>query len=176
MATSKPSTARLTGLAPIACADARVLILGSMPGARSLALQQYYAHPQNRFWPIMEQLFGIGTDLPYPERSRQLGTRGIAVWDVLRHCEREGSLDTSIRVDTEVANNFAGFFAVHRQLEVIFFNGRKAEVAFRRHVVASGVTAPLRQVTLPSTSPANASLPFERRLLAWRQIAAELAT
>lgn len=164
----------LTGLAPIARADARVLILGSMPGARSLAQQQYYAHPQNRFWPFMELLFGIGVELPYADRSKRLSDRGIAVWDVLRHCEREGSLDTRIRANTEVANDFAGFFAGHRQLESVFFNGRKAEAAFRRHVLGSGIDVPFRLVSLPSTSPANAALSIEHRLREWRQVAAAL--
>ncbi len=171
---SDPKPALLTGLAPIARADARVLILGSMPGIRSLEMQQYYAHPQNRFWPIMGQLFGIGPDLPYAERSERLRLRGIAVWDVLRHCEREGSLDTRIRVKTEIANDFSGFLATHHRLETIFFNGRKAEASFRRHVVGCGIAVRQPQFTLPSTSPANASLSFERRLQEWRRIAERL--
>lgn len=174
MVTITASTTLLTGLAPIARADARVLILGSMPGARSLAMQEYYAHPQNRFWPIMGQLFEAGPGLQYAERVARLQSCGIAVWDVLRHCEREGSLDTRIRPASEVANDFAAFFAAHTALTAVFFNGRKAEEAFRRHVAGQGIGGPGHRSVLPSTSPANASQSFERRLLAWAQVAEAL--
>ena len=76
---------------PVADENARVLVLGSMPGLKSLQAGQYYAHPQNRFWPFMGQLVGAGPDLPYPERCRRLARAGIALWDVLSCCERPGS-------------------------------------------------------------------------------------
>src|SRR5690242_6350763 len=117
----------LTSLPPVSTTAARVLILGSMPGERSLAEQQYYAHPHNLFWPFMGELFGAGPALPYAQRIAALNARQVAVWDVLRHCERAGSLDSSIRAETEVANDFDRFFAEHPQLRVMFFNGRKAE-------------------------------------------------
>ncbi len=87
---------RLTSFPPIASPDARVLILGSMPGEESLRRQEYYAHPQNAFWFIMGELFSAGADLPYPERTGRLREAGVAVWDVLKHCRRAGSLDVSI--------------------------------------------------------------------------------
>src|SRR5688500_20135249 len=85
---------------PIAAPDARVLILGSVPSIASLARQQYYGHPQNSFWPIMGRLFGAGQDVPYEERKCILHEHGVAVWDVLRECHREGSLDADIRVES----------------------------------------------------------------------------
>jgi TDG/mug DNA glycosylase family protein len=160
----------LTSLPPLAAAHARVLILGSMPGARSLAEQQYYAHPHNLFWPFMGELFGAGPALDYARRTERLRACGVAVWDVLRHCQREGSLDSRIQVKSEVANDFAAFFAAHPGLRAVFFNGRKAEASFRRHVAATPDRTALPCILLPSTSPANASQRPADRLRAWQQI------
>lgn len=93
---------RLTSFPPVVDAGTRVLILGSMPGARSLAEHEYYAHPRNLFWPLMDDLFGIERTWPYERRLAALLARGLGLWDVLRHCEREGSLDASIVTETEV--------------------------------------------------------------------------
>ena len=82
---------------PIAAADARVLVLGTVPSIASLAKQQYYGHPQNAFWPIMGRLFGAGRNCLTKSGKRILTEQGVAVWDVLRECYREGSLDTAIR-------------------------------------------------------------------------------
>ena len=144
-----------------------MLILGSMPGAESLRQGQYYAHPQNQFWKIMEALFGIERASPYAARVRALRARRVAVWDVLHSCVRRGSLDTSI--EDEIANDFAAFFRAHPRLTHVFFNGAKAETSYRRHVppVTGRV---LRYMRLPSTSPAHASLPASRKLAAWRAI------
>ena len=168
-ATAPPSP-RLTGLPPLAAADARVLILGSMPGSESLRRQQYYAHPHNLFWPFMGELFDAGPSLAYPERVIRLQGRKVAVWDVLLHCEREGSLDSSIRAHSEVANDFAAFFAQQQSLRAVYFNGRKAETAFLRHVLPLLGNSPVERIALPSTSPANASQRPADRLRAWRQI------
>ena len=116
MAKQRTKIALLTGFPPIAAADARVLVLGSMPSVASLAREQYYGHPQNAFWPIMGRLFGAGPELPYDERKAVLVERGVAVWDVLQSCRRAGSLDTAIDRDSEQANDFATFFRKHRQI------------------------------------------------------------
>lgn len=151
---------------PVVNDDARVLILGSMPGVLSLAENQYYAHPRNLFWPIMGSLFGAGRDVAYEQRLRLLQDHRIALWDVLHSCQRDGSLDSDIQC--EVANNFATFFNTYPQITHVFFNGGKAESSFRKHV--RDVGQGLVMTRLPSTSPAHASLSFEEKLAAWSQI------
>lgn len=159
--------ARLSSFAPVAAADARVLVLGSMPGEASLAATRYYAHPQNRFWPIMGALVGATPALPYEQRLQRLLDAGIALWDVLASCERVGSLDTAIRAPQ--ANDFASFFAAHPRVATVLFNGAQAETSFRR-LVLPGLAAPLPMLRrLPSTSPANAGQPPEAKLAAWRE-------
>ena len=163
------------GFPPIVARDARVLVLGTMPSVVSLAKRQYYGHPQNAFWPIMGRLFGAGRDVPYEDRQRILSEHGLAVWDVLRACRREGSLDTSIR--SESANDFVTFFRRHRQIHSIFFNGQKAETAFRRHALPGigELDREFRYVRLPSTSPAHAGRTFAQKLAAWRAVSRALA-
>jgi double-stranded uracil-DNA glycosylase len=158
---------RIRSFAPIADRRARVLILGSMPGAESLAQGRYYAHRHNSFWPIMAALFGFDPAAPYEARVRALRARRVAVWDVLQSCVREGSLDA--RIDEEVANDFAAFFGAHRAITHVFFNGAKAEACYRRHV-GPALGRPMRYARLPSTSPAHASLSMARKLAAWRAI------
>lgn len=153
---------------PIENRQARVLILGSMPGAASLRAGQYYAHPQNAFWPIMGALVGADPSLPYRARVTALKAAGIALWDVLASCEREGSLDADICKDSIVANDFAGFFAAHPRITDILFNGGMAEASYRRHVAQFMDCTSLRFARMPSTSPANASLSRNRKLDAWR--------
>lgn len=157
---------------PIAAPDARVLILGTAPSIASLARQQYYGHPQNAFWAIMGELFGAGRDVAYDERKRILTARRVAVWDVLKECERPGSLDSSICRATEVANNLAAFLRDHQEVHSIFFNGTKPETAFRRHVGADAAKLErvLRYARLPSTSPAHAGRSFAEKLAAWREV------
>lgn len=155
----------LTGLAPIVSDNTAVLLLGSFPGARSLAERRYYAHPQNQFWKILQ---AVWPTLPLPEgagsheqRSDWLLDRGLGVWDVYAACRREGSLDTAIR--DAVVNDIAGL-ALPR-LAAIAHNGGES---FRhvRHTIQLGVPV----YKLPSTSPANASWSFERKLAAWREV------
>jgi len=159
---------RARSFPPLARADARVLILGSMPGAESLRRREYYAHPHNQFWPIMGALFGAGRELPYDERVARLLDRGVAVWDVLKHCERPGSLDSAIVRDSEVVNDFGAFFRAHPAIDAIFFNGAKSESVFRRAVALPG--RPPRCTRLPSTSPAHAGVSRAAKLAAWRRI------
>lgn len=161
---------RIQGFEPIARKDARVLILGSMPGRASLVAQQYYAHPQNNFWRIIGQLLRIDPGAPYEERIALLKDARIAVWDVLQSCVREGSLDTSIEPDTQTANDFHAFFQTYRQITHVFFNGAMAQTCFRRHVLQELADVPLSYLRLPSTSPANASSPYAEKLEKWRAI------
>lgn len=162
---------RIRGFAPIAARGARVLVLGSMPSVRSLAEGQYYGHPRNAFWPIMGALFGAGPELPYDERARRLAAQGVALWDVLAACVRPGSLDADIAPESEVPNDFADFLARHGRIGTVFLNGGKAAQAWARHVLPRVRRArALPSQRLPSTSPANASWSFERKLRAWRAV------
>jgi TDG/mug DNA glycosylase family protein len=161
------SLRRIRSFAPIAAPDARVLVLGSMPGRASLDAGRYYAHRQNAFWRILGALLGFEPSAPYAARARALKAARIALWDVLHSCERAGSLDSSI--EAEIANDFERFFRAHPRLTHVFFNGAKAEASYRRHVLP-GLGARLRYARLPSTSPAHAALPYPRKLAAWRVI------
>jgi hypoxanthine-DNA glycosylase len=144
-----------------------MLVLGSLPGQRSIAAQQYYAHPQNAFWPIMRALFGIEGD--YDTRCAQLLDHELALWDVLASSVRPGSMDSEIRMDSARPNDFEAFFKTHASIEVVAFNGKKAEQLFGRFVVTDVVPPAIRCVGLPSTSPAYAAMPFSGKLLAWRE-------
>lgn len=157
------------GFPPIADARARVLVLGSLPGRKSLEMQQYYAQPYNAFWRIMGALFGAEPGLPYAARQDKLRDHGIAVWDVLAAGERAGSLDSSIVAATIVVNDFDGFFARHPEIRAIFFNGNTAAQLFRRKVAPALLPkwASIAMHVLPSTSPAYASLRFEQKLERW---------
>jgi hypoxanthine-DNA glycosylase len=162
----------ITSFAPIAAADAKVLILGSMPGAESLARRQYYAHPRNAFWYIIERLTRQTAPLDYAQRMALLRKHGIALWDVLRACKRHGSLDSAIEHDSAVANDFAGFLREHCSITDVFFNGATAEHAWKRYVLKQ--IGPrydyLNYRRLPSTSPAMASLKPEQKLEQWSAI------
>lgn len=155
--------------------DARVLILGSMPGEASLRAGQYYAHPRNLFWRFMGAIFAAGPDCDYAQRLQRLQAHGVALWDVLAACERPGSLDGRIARASEVANDFGRFFAAHEQLETVLLNGGKAAEAFARHVTARHAqrVAALRVIALPSTSPANASQPAAAKLDRWQAALAD---
>jgi double-stranded uracil-DNA glycosylase len=135
-----------------------------MPGEASLRAVQYYAHPQNVFWPIMGELFGVGPSLPYQERLALLHSIDVALWDSLRLCVRPGSLDASIT--DEFANDFQGFFDKHPNITHVFFNGGKAERAFRRHTLPTLTGDKHIFTRLPSTSPAYAAMTLEDKVQA----------
>ena len=156
---------------PIARADARLLILGSLPGRKSLDMQQYYAHPQNAFWKVIAQVLGFGSSLPYERRVESLTAHGIALWDVLAAAERPGSLDSSIVHASATANDFASFYRAHPHIRRVLFNGRKAEEMYGRLVLAgvSAEFADMRYSCMPSTSPAHAGMTFAEKLEKWRK-------
>lgn len=160
----------LESFAPVARRDARVLILGTLPGPESWRRRQYYAHPWNAFWRIMGELFGASPDQPYRVRLATLRSRGVALWDVCQSAYRPGALDADIRRDSIEANDFAGFYATHRQIRLVCFNGQTAAELYRRRVLP-GLPAPwpeLARTALPSTSPAHAGLCFAQKLERWR--------
>jgi double-stranded uracil-DNA glycosylase len=160
-------TCMLESFEPVARPDARVLVLGSMPGTASLKAGAYYAHPRNLFWPFMGRLVGADLSLPYAARLSRLGDAGIALWDVLQSCEREGSLDSAIARDTARANDFASFLDAHPRIRWILFNGARAEADFLRLVGPVLRRPGLRYTLLPSTSPANASQRVQDKFDAW---------
>jgi TDG/mug DNA glycosylase family protein len=160
-----PMTLVVRSFPPFATPDARLLILGSMPGVASLEAGQYYAHPQNAFWRIMGELVGAGPDKSYEERRRILREHGIAVWDVLKSCVRSGSLDADIR--DEVPNDFEAFFKAHPRIARIGLNGGKAAASFKAHA-AQFCPPRVTVVRLPSTSPAHAARSFQEKCALWR--------
>jgi len=158
-------------------ADCRVLVLGSMPGAASLHAAQYYAHPRNRFWPLMSALTGIDARLPYLDRLRALQSAGVGLWDVIGECERRGSLDTAIVRGSEVPNAVVQLVDRLPSLAAIACNGGTAHAAFMRYIqpVLGERSTSLAVWSLPSTSPANAAWPLPRLQVAWQPVADVLA-
>jgi hypoxanthine-DNA glycosylase len=154
-----------TGFAPIEDHNATILVLGSLPGQRSLQEQQYYAHPQNSFWRIMQAL--IGAEGSYDQRCTNLIVNGIALWDVLEASVRPGSMDADIKTETASGNDFVAFFAAHPKLELVCFNGQKAAQLYKRLIGPDVTDNVLRFETLPSTSPAYAAMRYEQKLARW---------
>ena len=158
-----------TSLPPVVDDRTRVLVLGSMPGEMSLRMQQYYAHPRNAFWRIMNDIIGVDVQADYPRRLEALRSAGIGLWDVLSFCERSGSLDSAIARDTMEANDFEALFTQYPGITRVFFNGAAAEQAFVR-LVAPRIDLSVKWSRLPSTSPANAAMPYDAKLRAWRSV------
>lgn len=153
---------RLHGLPPVIARGTRLVVLGSFPGAASLAARQYYAHPRNQFWPLLAALWGVDLPaLPYAQRLAVLRERGLGLWDVYASCRREGSLDTAI--EAAVPNDLASLRRRAPGLRAIAHNGGES-ARFMRATAALGVPV----MRLPSTSPANAGWSFDRKLAAWR--------
>jgi len=157
---------------PIAPRDADTLILGSLPGQKSLQAQQYYAHPHNAFWKLIGAIFDAVGPLPYTRRVKILTQHRIALWDVLAAAERPGSLDSSIVHRSALANDFAKFFRSHPRIRRVFFNGRKAEEMYRRFVLPTlgQEFEGIQYECLPSSSPAHAGMAFAEKLERWRNI------
>jgi len=155
---------RLLGLPPAIARQTRLVVLGSFPGAASLAAQQYYAHPRNQFWPLLSTLWGIDlVALPYPQRLAALRKRGLGLWDVYASCHREGSLDNAI--EHAELNDLASLRCRAPALQGVAHNGGESARSMR----LTGALG-LSVTRLPSTSPTNASWSFERKLAAWRAV------
>jgi hypoxanthine-DNA glycosylase len=154
----------LEGLALVFDADTHLVILGSFPGTASLAAGQYYGHPRNTLWKLLSALWGVDlVGLDYVRRLEALKRHRVGLWDVYRSCEREGSLDSAIR--SPVPNDLASLKRLAPRLRAVAHNG--AESARSRRIT-DGLGLDVH--TLPSTSPANASWSFERKLAAWRDV------
>ena len=157
----------LEGLPPVIARHTRLVVLGSFPGVASLQAGQYYAHPRNQFWALLSAMWKFDlVSLSYPERLKQIRERGLGLWDVYASCRREGSLDSSI--EQARLNDLAGLRRRAPQLQAVAHNGGESARAVRQ-TSALGVAV----LRLPSTSPANASWSFERKLAAWRAAFAE---
>lgn len=156
---------RQRSFAPIIGEGSKVLILGSMPGKRSLEEQQYYAYPGNQFWKLIYWIFEIPMDQDYDKRVQFLKDKGIALWDVIESCYRKGSLDSEIR--EEKVNDFNGLFEKYSNVKLVAFNGAKAYHTFEKRVGFNFPNIVIKQ--LPSTSPANV-MSFERKTKEWEII------
>lgn len=154
---------------------ATLLILGSMPGVKSLQANQYYAHPQNGFWEILEDITGVSAHADYEERLKGLRQSKIALWDVIAECRREGSLDSSIQTAGLIVNDFQLFFQGHPNLRWVLLNGGKAHQLFKRHVIQADLLPEGISVkALPSTSPAYAAMSFNEKKTRWLRAIREL--
>lgn len=148
------------------------LILGSMPGIRSLEAQQYYAHPQNSFWEILGNIYDAPVDT-YQHRIALIRKNNLAMWDVLKFCRRRGSLDNRIDSASIEVNDFDFFLRTRPLIRRVFFNGTKAEQEFKKRVIpelSAPILARLALKRLPSTSPAHATLRPVDKLKAWRVV------
>lgn len=166
---------------PLEGPSAHTLILGSMPGQASLTAVRYYAHPRNAFWPIMlaimqghaEASFDSAQAIDYEQRCAMLTASGYALWDVLASCKRPGSLDSRIVRASEQANDIASLVTRHPQLQCIACNGKAAEKLLKRHCgesldrLQARLQRHLRIVSLPSSSPAMASLTLAEKHQLW---------
>lgn len=168
----KNAVSNIEGFSPIVSENPHLLILGSMPSMTSLQKRQYYGHARNAFWPIMAELFGFDYHIDYLQRKKILTDNGIAVWDVLQSCRRQGSLDANIESESIRVNDFAHFFEQYHSIKRVFFNGGMAAGFYKKYVLSELPSrfSYLDYRRLPSTSPANASLNFKEKLEAWRAI------
>jgi hypoxanthine-DNA glycosylase len=164
---------KVSSFPPQVGAGCKVLVLGTVPSLRSLEMRQSYAHPHNLFWPFLGLLYDAGPELPYAERIARLHAAGVGIWDVLKHCERPGSLDSSILAGSEVANDIPGLLEDYPTIRAIALNGGKAQQVFARRIlpaIAATRRDAIEILALPSTSPANASIPREVKLDRWRAL------
>jgi hypoxanthine-DNA glycosylase len=158
----------LTGLPPLIDERACVLVLGSFPSKQSLSKREYYGNPQNHFWQIMGLLFSFDPQAPYAERTTQLSKNGVAVWDVIAECSREGSGDDAIQDAS--ANPLLSLLRDYPSVRNIAFNGGTALRTARIFVPDLFEDGTVEWQQFPSTSPRHARLKLDAKLVAWRQL------
>jgi hypoxanthine-DNA glycosylase len=159
----------------VANRDARVLVLGTLPGPESLRRQQYYGQPRNAFWKIMGELYGAGPEVPYRRRLQVLKQSRVALWDVCHRAYREGALDADIDPASVVPNDIKGFLELHPGIRLICCNGQTAGRLYERRIwpgLSPGQQA-IRREILPSTSPAHAAMRFDEKLRRWEIVRKE---
>lgn len=155
----------LSSFEPIIDNKTHTLIIGTMPGVASLAAKEYYANPHNMLWKIISELFNDGKTFDnYDDKKNCLLRNGIGLWDSLQNCSREGSLDINIK--DAVPNDFEALLAQHSHVKKLLFNGKKAYEFFKRF--HSGILENLSYLIMPSTSPANASVPLQIKSEQWK--------
>ncbi|KAA0128455.1 DNA-deoxyinosine glycosylase [Chryseobacterium sp. SN22] len=155
---------RISSFPPIIDIHSEILILGSIPGVKSLEKQQYYAHPQNKFWKIIFELLQEGFTDDYSERIEVIRKHHIALWDVIDSCERKGSLDSEIK--NEEANQIDELLDNHPNIKAIFCNGGKSYKNLQKML---GKNYKIPVFLMPSTSPLH-TISFEKKLEEWRKI------
>ena len=150
---------------PIIYSDTKILILGSLPGKKSLELEQYYGHNRNRIWKILSHLTGGDIPFTYQQKKELLCKNKIGLWDVAHSAHREGSLDSNIKDETP--NDIEGLIKNYDSIKVIGFNGKKSEKMFFKYFTEK---PEFKYVPLPSTSPANMAISFEDICVRWSQL------
>jgi len=165
----------ITSFPPVVNDECKAIILGSMPGIKSLDENEYYAHPRNSFWFIMEKLFKVYSDFEYKQRLKLLLNNKIALWDVIESCERKGSLDSSIQDETVLVNDFADLLLEYQNIKYIFCNGNAAYSAFQKYAMPElEKFLNIEVYKLPSSSPANARMSLDEKTLSWEIIKQKL--
>ena len=152
---------------PVIDENSRVLLLGSMPGRVSLEKRQYYAHPLNQFWDIVYSIFEMRPDKRYEDKIAFLKLHKIALWDVIRECERSGSADS--RITNPVMNDFSHLLGQFPHIKFILFNGNTTRQLFQRHKKTFN-TDQVGLIGLPSSSPAHARIKMNGKLAKWMVI------
>jgi len=148
---------------PVVNADSKILILGTMPGEKSLLLQEYYGNKGNQFWRLLFSVFNTDLKMDYLDKIKFLKDNNIALWDVLQYCEREGSLDSNIK--NEIANDFQSFYTKYPNINSVFFSSKNAAAYYDRYV---GRKEHIQYDVLPSPSGANATMSFIQKLEIWK--------
>ena len=147
--------------------NTKILIIGTMPGKISLQKQEYYGNNQNAFWKIISVIFNNGNNfISYKDKLRCLKENHIGLWDSLKYCIRDGSLDSNIK--NEFPNDFKNMLKKYIKIKYLLFNGNKSYYFFRKYNLE--ILNNYKYLILPSTSPTNAKIDFNTKLKKWKQI------